>query len=188
MPEEGPAHYVRALEVWIVGIPEEFFEYHARWFANMERMYLIGYGGSTSLRRPSLWRVPQSVTSLAISSSEITLTQLRDLMAQLPNLDNLSLSGPFVGGRTELAGSGAVVRGRFGGRLILSSASGYDYGHIIDMLLEFPPGLRFTEVQFHCTCKGLPSTVRIGEACGKTVVKLLHKVESYGKSHHWPFS
>ena len=125
------------------------------------------------------------MTSLAVNSSEITLMQFRDLMAQLPNLDNLSLSGPLdAADRTQLPGIGAVVRGKFGGRLMFSRSGGYDGGDIVNMLLEIPSGLHFTEMEFDATCKGLPSAVRLAEVCAKTVVKLSYRVETYGKSHH----
>ena len=45
--EESPAHHVRDLRVWIGGgnrVPEKFFEY-ILWFANMEKISLLGQGG-----------------------------------------------------------------------------------------------------------------------------------------------
>ena len=75
----------------------------------------------------------------------VTLVQIRDVIAQLPNLDNLELSGFLVAvSRRDLPGIGTVARGRFGGRLMLSGH--YAHKDTINMLLEVPSGLRFTEV------------------------------------------
>jgi len=53
-------------------------------------------------------------------TSVINLVQVRDVMAQLPNLDNLSLSGSLVTvDRRALSGIGTVLKGRFGGKLII---------------------------------------------------------------------
>jgi len=122
------------------------------------------------------------VTSLIIRANVVTLVQVRDIMVQLPNLDNLSLLGDLPVDGRESPGIGAVVRGKFSGRLIL--VNGYNEEDIINMLLEIPSGLRFTEVQLKWSLKGFPSLVRLVEACGKTIVKLSHRVETYGKSHH----
>ena len=184
--EESPTHCVRNLTIWIASndhVPEAFFEC-TPWFTNVEEISLRGYGGGPPLRRPSLWRLPQSITTLDLNSSEVTPVQLRDIMAQLPNLDNLSLVGSFVAvDRRELLGIGTVLRGRFGGQLIFSS--GRNGEDVINMLLEIPSGLRFTEVQVYGSSGGHPSAVRLAEACSKTVVKLLHhETFSHGKSHH----
>ena len=184
-PEESPAHHVRELRVRIVGdhcVPERFFEY-ARWFMNV-KMSLLGSGGLCQ-RRPSLWKLPQSVTSLTINMDVVTLVQLRDIMAQLPSLDNLSLSGsPVPVDRSALLGVGTTLRGRFGGKLLLRD--GCAHKDVADVLLGVPTGLRFTEVDIRCMPECLLSTVRLVEACGKTLVKLSYMITSHGKSH--PFS
>jgi len=103
-------------------------------------------------------------------------------MAQLPNLDNLSLLGyPAAVDRRELPGIGTVLRGRFGGKLILSD--GYAGEDCVNMLLEIPSGLRFTEVQVHCTRGRHLSAIRLAEACARTLVKLSHTVTSNCKSY-----
>lgn len=133
------------------------------------------------MRGSSLWRLTQPVTSLTIDTSSVTLVQVRDIMAQLPNLDNLSLLGfvtPVGGG--VLLGIRATVRGRFGGRLLLRG--GYTRKEIVNML-EIPSGLHFTEVEIYCARDRLPSTLRLIEACGKTLVKLSYKVPIRCKSH-----
>ena len=184
VPEESPARHVRNLNVWIGGyrrVDGGFFEY-TPWFTNADSLLLVGHMGPPSSLRPSLWKLPRSITSLAIESSVVTLVQIRDIMAQLPNLDHLTLWGALVTvDRRELSGIGAVVRGRFGG--ILRMADEYVDEDFVNMLLEIPSGLRFTEVWIHCIRKGLPSAVRLAEACRETVVKLTHSVTNYSKSH-----
>ena len=187
VPEESPAHHVRDLSIWIGGggcVPEKFFK-HTPCFINAERISLLGHGGVPIMRRTSLWKFPQSVTSLTIDTGVVTLLQVRDIMTHLPNLDDLSFSGSLVaiGGR-ELLGIGTALRGRFGGKLILSC--GYADEAVIKMLLDVPSGLRFTEVQVHCARKRLPLAVRLMEACGRTLVKLSHTIPLHRKSH--PFS
>jgi len=186
VPEESPAHHVRDLHVWIGAGPvdEESFEYTPQ-FRNVERLSLLGYGRAQPYRRRSFWKLPHSTTSLTIDTDRVTLVQVRDIIEQLPNLDDLSLSGLlFPTGEDVLPGTGTTLRGRFGGRLLLRG----DYAgeDVINMLLEIPSGLRFTEVQVGCTHEHLPSVVRLTEACDKTLVKLSHTVVSRCKSH--PFS
>ena len=183
MPEESPAHHVKELRVWIGGlrrVPDKFFEYIPQ-FTNVDGLHLLGHVGSPSSLRPSFWKLLQSITSLTINSSVLTIVQIRDIMAQLPHLDNLILSGsPVTVDRRELPGIGTVVRGRFGGELTMDGESvGEDF---VNMLLDIPSGLHFTEARIHCTHKSLPSAVRLAEACCKTLVKLTHSITFYGKS------
>ena len=187
VPEESPAQHVRDLRIWTGGrewAPENLFQYTQR-FSNLERMSLMGYGEYPPLEGPSFWKLPQSITSLAIETDSVTLAQVRDIiLAQLPNLDDLSLSG-FLSPteRMVLVGDGTVPRGRFGGKLALrDGCAGED---VFDMLLGITSGLRFAEVWIHCTGERLPSVVRLVEACCKTLVKLSHTV-SFCKSN--PFS
>jgi len=184
VPEESPAYHVRDLRVWIGGdgcVPERFFKY-TPWFTNVEKISLFGHGGVPLLRRTSLWRLPQSATSLTIDTSVVTLVQVRDIMAQLPNLDDLLLSGSLATvDRRELLGIGTVLRGRFGGKLNLSGeCAGED---VINMLLEISSGLHFTEMKVWCMHTGLPLASRLVEACGKTLVKVSHTVIFGGKSN-----
>ena len=183
VPEESPAHHVRDLSIRIGGsrpVPEKFFEY-TEWFSNVERLYLLGHGGVWPYQESSLWRLPQSATSLIIDADVVTLVQVRDIMAQLPNLDDLSLSGFLVPVDGDLLpGIGMTLRGRFGGQLLLRG--GYIGRNVINMLLEIPSGLRFTEV-IQCTLGCLPSAVRVVEACSETLVKLSHTLPAHCKSH-----
>ena len=182
--EESPAHHVRDLRVRVGGgqcVPESFFEF-TQCFSNLERICLNGYGGIPPLRIPSLWRLPQSLTSLFVPTNTINLVQIRDIMGQLPNLNNLYLEEPLAAvDREELAGIGTILSGKFGGNFSLYAASPNQ--GVIDMLLEIPSGLHFTEVQVHYKHNHLPSVVRLAEACCKTLVKLSHVVASHGKPH-----
>ena len=124
--------------------------------------------------------LPPSITTLAVDTDAITLVQVRDVIVKLPNLDNLSLSGsPAAVDRRELPGIGTVLRGRFGGKLTLCNQ--YADEDVINMLLEIPSGLHFTEVQIHCMNERPPSTVRLVEACDETLVKLSHTIAVNGK-------
>ena len=183
VPEESPAHHVRDLQVWIgsfTHVPEWFFGYTS-WFTNAEKVVLLGDGGLPPLRVPSLWRLPQSVTALTVQANVVNLVQIRDVMALLPNLDDLTLTGyPDDVDEDMLPGIGATLKGGFGGRLILSGGCvGEDVGN---MLLEIPTRLHFTEVGICAMHQCFPSTVRVVEACGKTLVNLSYMANCYGKS------
>ena len=55
-----------------------------------------------------------------MNTDVVALVQIRDIMAHLPNLDDLSLLGYLVAvDRNMLPGIGRVLSGRFGGRLQL---------------------------------------------------------------------
>ena len=187
VPEKSPAKHVRDLIVEIGGdecVPERFFEYTS-WFTNAKRVRLQGCGRDPPLRVPSLWRLPQSVTSLSVSTNTITLVQIRDIMAQLPNLDNLELSGyPTAVNKDILPGIGATLKGRYGGRLVLAERC-VDEG-VANMLLEIPTCLRFTEVEIRGTHRCFPLTVRLVEACGETLMSLRYTAYFDGKPN--PFS
>ena len=132
-------------------------------------------------------RIPQSVTSLTIDTSVVTLVQIRDIIAKLPNLDDLSLSGYLVPdpGRA-LVGAGTTLKGRFGGKLLLrNDCADKD---LMNMLLEIASGLRFTAVHIRCGGECILTTVRLVEACSKTLVKLSYMVTFHGKYHSssWP--
>ena len=186
MPAESPAHHVRALRFSIEGYdnaPEEF----CAWFTNVERVTLSGHGKVQPLWIPSSGCLPQSVTSLTINTNMLSLVQVRDIMGQLQNLDNLSLMGSLVvvPGRAP-TGIGMAVRGRFGGELRL--AEGYAHEDVMNMLLEVPTGLHFTDVKVLGTHDCILSTVRLVESCGKSLVKLLYTVSPHSKPHPFPWS
>ena len=186
-PEKSPAHHVRDLRAWIGGqncIPEGFFEY-TPWFTNTESMMLMGYGGVPPMRTPSLWRLPRSVTTLIINTNVVTLVDIRNLLAQLPNLDDLLLSGsPTPVDRRRLRDIGTGLRGRFSGRLLL--CGGYVDKHVVNMLLGIPTRLHFAEIRVQSMHERLYSTVRLAEACGRTLVRLSYTVDLHGDSYPFP--
>ena len=183
VPEESPAHLVKDLYVWIGAhhyyVPDKLLEY-TPWFINATSLSLLGYKGVVMMQKPSLWRSPQSVTSLTIKTGVISLMEIRDIMAELPNLDSLWLSGALFVDRRVSQGVGTVLRGRFGGKLRLCNRYAGEF--VTNMLLEIPTGIHFTEVQIECPRKLLPSTVRLLEACGRTLVRLSYMVDFKGKS------
>jgi len=184
VPEESPAHHVRRLHFSLAGYygaPERFFEY-TPWFTNVKRVTLFRDGEFQPLRPPSFARLPPSVTSLTISANTLTLVHIRDIMAQLHNLNDLSLSRPLaMVDRSALPGIGAVLRGKFGGQLRL--LKGFANAEVINMLLEAPTGLHFTDVQIRSMHGCLFSAIRLAAACRKTLVKLSYVVDIHGKSH-----
>jgi len=180
VPEESPAHYVKELSVQIGGtfcVPEELFQ-RTLWFGNVRKVALFGdwYGR----RIYPFWRLPQSVTSLVIRTDVFTLMDTWDLLARLPNLDDLSLSCYLADDRAPPAIE-AVPRGRFSGRLQLLEGPAHE--DLTNMLLEVPTGLRFTEVVIFCHRKCSLSTVRLVEACAKTLVKLSLAISAHGTHH-----
>jgi len=180
VPEESPARHVRDLSVQTGGcdcVPEEHFQ-RTLWFGNVRNVTLLGnwYGR----RVYPFWRLPQSVTSLAIKTDVFTLVDIQDLLARLPNLDDLSLSCYLAANRAPPAIE-AVPRGRFSGRLQLFEGPAHE--DLTNMLLEVPTGLRFTEVVISCRRRCPPLTVRLVEACAKTLVKLSLAIFAHGKPH-----
>ena len=177
VPEESPAHQVRDLRFSIGKYDsprEKFFEY-APWFTNVERITLLGYGCLQPLWMSSFRWLSQSVNSLTIGADMIAIVQIQDIMARLPNLDNLSLSGSLVAvDMNPLIGTCPVLKGRFGGKLRL--LRGHASAGIVDTLLEIPTGLHFTEVEIRSAHECLLSTVRLVEAYTKTLVKLSYTV------------
>jgi len=182
VPEKSPAHYVRDLRFSLGGYrgaPAEFFK-HTPWFTKVEKTTVLGYKWFPSLGIPLSARLPQSATSLTIEANKIDLLQMRNVMMQLPNLDDLLLSGsPVDVARKPLQGLGTVLRGKFGGKFRLSLGSASE--DFVNMLLEAPAGLHFTEVYIHTYYSGecLLQTVRLAEACRKTLTKI-----SYARYFH----
>ena len=180
VPEESPAHHVKDLRLFVRchnSVPEQFFPYTPR-FTNVERVTLLGV---TRFWIPLFWRLPHSVTSLTVKADMVGLTHLRDVMAQPKNLNNLSLSGSIlIADRWTSPGLGTVLRGRFGERLGLTE--GYASKEVMDMLLDIPTGLHFTEVDIRSTRECFLSTVKLAEACSKTLVKLSYRASFRRKS------
>lgn len=109
-------------------------------------------------------RLPQSVTSLTIEGGKIDLVQMRDIMAHLPDLNDLVLSRTIVVRFRKLLPG----LGRFGGELRIWE--GYTGEEFVDMLLEVSTGLRFTKLGISGNPACLVQTVRLAEACCETLV------------------
>ena len=187
--EESPAHYTKDLSLSLGGChaaPEEFFRRTQR-FTNVKKLTVSGTQGLQPVWIPSFGRLPESVTSLTIDTDIATLLEIRDLMVQLPNLSDLTLSGSLHGmDEDRLRGIGTVLRGEFGGQLRLPRLRRNADPHVINMLLEIPTGVHFTEVYIACVYDCLPSTVELTEACGKNLVKLTYSVDDYSKFYFSP--
>jgi len=107
-----------------------------------------------------------------------------DIMARLPNLDDLTLRGPFIlADRSALLG---VPRGRFGGELVLRNVHGSRNAK--NVLLDTLTGFPFSKVEVRCAHEYIPSAIRLVEACSKTIVKLSLDVIFGGKYHPFPSS
>lgn len=186
VPERSPAHLVRVLTLSLGGChaaPEEFFT-HTHWFTNVERMTVLGIQGFQPVWIPSFGKLPRSVTSLTIDTDIVSLLEIRDVMQQLPNLNDLTLSGRLLKmGVDRLRGIGTVLKGGFNGQLRLFRLKRYAETDVMNMLLEVPTGLRFTEVHIHSVYGCLLPTVRLTEACGKSLAKFTYSVQIFGKSH-----
>jgi len=90
---------------------------------------------------------------------------------KLPNLNDLSLSGfPAEAVEGTFQGMGAALSGRFGGRLQLHDRCANK--DVMNLLLEVPTGLSFTEVEIRGRNVCLLSTVRLVETCGETLARL----------------
>ncbi|KAF9781852.1 hypothetical protein BJ322DRAFT_249912 [Thelephora terrestris] len=144
---------------------------------------MSGDGGpGQSWWMPSSGRLPRSATSLTITRGKITLLKIRNVMAQLPNLDSLTISGSLRAmDRKKLQGIGKVLKGKFCGRLQLKRLSKNTDADIANMLLEIPTGLYFTEMDIHGTYYCLLSTAKLVEACAQTLEKLSYAV------NEWPW-
>ena len=185
-PEKSPAYYVKELRFWSpgwrFGAPETFFDY-IPWFTNAT---LISWRGEAELRPflriLSLGSLSQSVTSLTVEMSTISVLQIRDVIARLHNLDDLKLTGSLVAldDGFRLRELGLPLRGKFRGQLTLLKE--HVDGDIVDMLLDIPTGLHFTELHIHGAKQNLYSAVRLSEACGKNLTKLTYALDDYGKS------
>ena len=185
VPEKSPAYYVKDLQFsfpgWRSDTSTEFFD-HIPWFVNVRT---VSWNGQADLclfhQILSLGSLSQTLTSLSLERFAISVLQIRDIMAQLDNLDDLRLSGFLIKiGKDSLCGIGTALRGRFGGRLtLLEELVDPD---IADMLLEVPTGLHFTEMYVYATRHNLHSVVRLSEACGANLTKLTYVVGDLGES------
>jgi len=181
----GESHHVRDLRVRTGGIqwfPDEFFA-HAPRFANVRKLSLFGGVDYLGSQLASHWTLPESVTSLAIKAiTGVSVVAIWDIIARLPNLDDLMLWGSFIPmDRSALLG---VPRGRLGGELVLCNVCGE--GAEKKLLLDILTGFPFSKVEVRCAREHIPPVIRLVGACSKTIVKLSLDVIFGGKYH--PFS
>ena len=186
--EQSPAHHVRELHLILLGHrdyapPREFFG-RIRGFANLKKIVVVENETHQTSWIPWLVGLPKSPTSLTISADSITVPEIRDIMVQLPNLNNLSLWGPLrATDRSELQGIGSALRGKFGGHLHIGRLNrSSDDSDLMNMLLEVPTGLHFTQIHVYCWGDCLSSITRLAEACSNSLVKLIYSVKNQGKS------
>lgn len=187
VPEESPARHVRVLCLWLGRsgahhiVPEGFAK-HIPCFTNVKELSLQGISRHLSLRSPFFTRLPQSVTSLNIEGI-FDPAEVRDVVVQFPDLDDLYLCGvaSTVGGEDRSQRIGRVPIGRFRGIFGLSTDR-VDL-EVVNMLLEVPTGLHFTELHIqpeNVSSLGIPESecllpaVRLAEACSGTLVKLIY--------------
>ena len=186
VPEESPARRVRDLRFSIGAddvFPEALFEY-TPCFTNVERVTVVGNGMFDILEPEWTRLLSQSSTSLTFGPDTFTTrpVQIRDVMALLSGSGDLALSGPLVWtDKRALLWIEAVLRGKFVGELGLFGE--HVAGGVVDTLLDIPTGLHFTELNIHSLRECLLSTVRLTEACSKTLVRLVYRVSLHCKSH-----
>lgn len=187
VPEESPARHARVLCLWLGQsgahyiVPEGFAK-HIPWFTNVKVLSLQGVDRLLSSRSPLFTRLPHSVTSLNIEGV-FDPAEVRDIVVQFPDLDDLYLSGAAstVSGEGRSQRIGRVPTGRFRGRLELNTE--WVVPEVVNMLLEVPTGLHFTELDIQPADESFPaipenecflSVVRLAEACSETLVRLLY--------------
>ena len=183
VPEESPARHVRS--IYLSGTrditPGRLLE-HSPWFTNVEKVTLCGDGVFQLPWMHFFGRLARSVTSLTMDHLTVPLVYIREVIMRLPNLNDLSLSGRVeTMDRSTVPGMGTVLRGRFGGELRL--LGGLAHEDVINMLLEVPSGLHFTEVEIRSPRRESLPIARLLEACGKSLVKLSYTVSLHCKSH-----
>lgn len=79
-----------------------------------------------------------------------------------------------------MLGIGTDLRGKFGGQLGLFKKDADP--DVMNMLLDVPTGLRFTNVHIHGARVCLRPTLMLAEACGESLAKLTYMVDDYGES------
>lgn len=181
IPDQSPAYHVRELTLELGGhyyVPDEFFN-RIQWFRNLRKVAMSSGRGNDWWWIPPSGRLSESVTSLTIvSDMALTVPRIRDVMVQLPNLTDLSISGSLLRvGKDKLEGIGTALRGKFCGRLQLHGKLGRSYMDVVNALLEVPTGLNFTELDLHSIREGLVPTVRLTEACRKSLVKFSYSID-----------
>ena len=183
--EHSPGRHVRRVDINLEKSDPVLHKIIERFhgFQKLKTITVRGARNGCTLRMSQFVGLPKFVTSLRLMEDSITLSQIRDVISQLPNLDDLHLAGAIpVTDRNVVRGIGTTLTAKFGGCFqLIGVGPGCSDTDIVNMLLEVPTGLHFKDVH-SWAC--LSSTVRIVEACSKTLVKLLY--EFYNKSESAP--
>lgn len=183
IPEQSPAHLVRDLRISIGSYRHPSIETLGLvgCFTNVMKFSISGEGENQPWCLSSFAGFPRSVTSLVVDANLVTIFQIREVILQLPGLDDLAVLGSLRQVATSaLRGVGVGLKGRFGGRLKVYKPEKYYNADVMDMLLEVPTGLRFTEVDIHSFCECFSSTLKLAEACRETLTKFSYIVDNYG--------
>ena len=181
--EQSPGHHVKRIYInpreTDHVLPKIIERFHG--FPKLKMIAVSRDGGRCASWTSQFVGLPQFVTSLYLMEESITLRQIRDVINQLPNLDDLRLTGAIpVTDRNEVRGIGTTLTAKFCGRLEFCSLNpGCSDGDIVNMLLEVPTGLHFKDVHSRAC---LSSTVRVVEACSKTLVKLVYEFYNWRES------
>jgi len=102
--------------------------------------------------------------------ASITNSQVLEIMEQLPNLDDISLSAFKGAGLTAEAGE--ILRGRYSGKLDLLLMEDFHAG-IVRSLLKAPEGLGFRSIKALCSNEDdFPVYVDLVASCQDTLVDL----------------
>jgi hypothetical protein len=177
-PSVSPAAYTCEMRIHLASdaTPTHLAEYMP-YFSNVRDLTLIGGGCENREWVSSIGKLPTSVRSLTMKFVSVTNAQVFDVMEQLPNLDDFSLS-TFKGGDFP-AGAGEILRGRYGGKLELLVED--FHASIVRSLLEAPEGLGFKSIKALCsTGDDLLVYVDLVAACRDTLADLDISVSAEG--------
>jgi len=108
----------------------------------------------------------------------VTNAQVLDIMGQLPNLDNFSLSTFKGSGFPD--GAGEILKGRYGGKLELLLMDD-PHASVVKSLLEVPEGPGFKSVKAFCNSgDDFPVYADLVAACQDTLTDLDISVSAEG--------
>ena len=149
------------------------------YFSHVRDLTLIGGRCETRDWIPSIGRLPPSIRSLTMKFAFVTNAQVLEIMEQLPDLDDLSLSTFKGAGLTPEAGQ--ILRGRYSGKLDLLLMEDFHAG-IVRSLLKAPEGLGFKSIKALCNAgDDFPVYVDLVASCRDTLVNLDISVSADGE-------
>jgi len=164
--------------------PTQLAEYMP-YFSDVRDLTLIGGRCHKHEWISGIGRLPTSICSLTMQFVSVTNVQVLEIMEQLPNLDDLSLS--TFKGASFPAEAGEILRGRYGGKLDLLLMEDF-HASIVRSLLKAPEGLGFKSIKAFCnTGDDFPAYVDLVATCRDTLVDLDISVSAEGESsstHH----